>query len=62
MTQDIVQLKPLEDYRLQTEFVDWEVRSLYLYPYLQFPVFALLGDDNLSLRTHVKLGSEVWTD
>jgi hypothetical protein len=42
MTPDVVSVKPLADYRLETGFATGEKRLFDIRPYLAYPAFAPL--------------------
>ncbi len=62
MTPDVVSVKPLADYRLETGFATGEKRLFDMRPYLAYPAFAPLADGALFMRAHVVLGTVAWTD
>ena len=62
MTPDVVAVKPLADYRLETDFANGEKRLFDMRSYLDYPAFAPLAEGALFMRAHVALGTVAWTD
>jgi hypothetical protein len=62
MTPDVVSVRPLAGYQLDTGFANGERRLFDMRPYLDYPTFAPLAEDALFMRAHVALGTVVWTD
>jgi hypothetical protein len=62
MTPDVVAVKPLADYQLETDFANGEKRLFDLRPYLDYPAFAPLAEAALFMTAQVAVGTVVWTD
>ena len=62
MTPDVVKVRALPDYCIEAMFADGEGRWFDMKPYLRYPAFAALVDDNLFMRAHVSYGTVVWSD
>jgi len=62
MTPDVVAVKPLAGYQLETDFANGERRLFDLRPYLDYHAFAALAEASLFMRAHVALGTVAWTD
>lgn len=62
MTPDVVRVKPLADFQLETDFANGERRLFDMRPYLAYPAFAPLAEDSLFFRAHVAFGTVAWTD
>lgn len=62
MTPDVVRVRPLAGFQLETDFADGERRLFDMRPYLDYPTFAPLAEGALFMRAHVSLGTVAWTD
>jgi hypothetical protein len=62
MTPDAVWVKPLPDYRLEVAFTTGEIGYFDLKPYLTYPAFAPLLQDNLFMKAQVIHGVITWND
>lgn len=62
MTPDVVQVKALRDFSLEAVFANGERRRFDMKPYLSYPAFSALVEDNCFLQAHVAHGTVVWTD
>ena len=62
MTPDVVRVKPLPDYCLEAEFETGERRHFDMKPYLRYPAFAPLVENNLFMKAHVVRGVVTWND
>lgn len=49
-------------YRLYITFVNQEVREFDLAPYLKYPVYEALKDENLCREAKANYGTVVWND
>ncbi len=62
MTPDVIQVKAVPDYKLQIQFADGQLQIFDMKPYLIYPAFADLCQNNLFLSARVSNGTVVWTD
>lgn len=62
MTPDVISVKAMSDYLIEATFADGEVRRFNMKPYLRFPAFAALQQDELFMRAHILNGTVVWTE
>ena len=62
MTPDVVRVKPLPDFCLEADFATGERRWFDMKPYLGYPAFASLAEDNLFMKAHVAAGVVTWND
>jgi hypothetical protein len=62
MTPDVVRVKPLPDFCLEADFATGERRWFDMKPYLGYPAFAALAEDNLFMKAHVAAGVVTWND
>ncbi len=53
MTPDVVQLKPLADYCLETVFENGERRWFDMKPLLSYPAFSALTEQNLFMKAYI---------
>ena len=62
LTPDVVQVKPLDDYCLETVFENGERRWFDMKPFLSYPAFSALTEQNLFMKASVAYGTVVWSD
>ncbi len=62
MTPDVVAVTPLANFSLIAEFATGELRRFDMRPYLAYPAFHALENENLFMGAHVEHGVVVWTD
>ncbi|MDP1652075.1 MAG: DUF2442 domain-containing protein [Rhodocyclaceae bacterium] len=62
MTPDVVRVRAMPDYAIVAEFATGEVRRLDMRPYLEFPAFSALKENNLFMRARVAHGTVEWND
>ena len=62
MTPDVIAVKATSNYLIEATFADGEVRRFNMVPYLRFPAFSALQQDELFMRAHICNGTAVWTD
>ncbi len=62
MAPDAIQVKPLPDFRLEVDFATGEHRIFDMKPYLSYPAFAPLADDNLFMKAFIVHGVITWND
>ena len=53
MTPDVVQVKPLADYCLETVFENGERRWFDMKPLLSYPAFSALTEQNLFMKAYI---------
>jgi Protein of unknown function (DUF2442) len=60
---DVIRVKALtENYTLEIVFENGEQRVFDMRPYLKFPAFSLLMEDNFFAKAHVFNGTVAWND
>ncbi len=62
MTPDVIGVKILPEYHLEVIFETNEINIFDMRPYLDFPAFLPLKNNNLFRCAHVKNGTVVWND
>ena len=62
MTPDVKSVTPSADFTLIAEFATGELRRFDMRPYLAYPAFRVLENENLFMSAHVEHGTVVWTD
>jgi hypothetical protein len=62
MTPYVVRVKPLPDFCLEADFSTGERRWFDMKPYLHYPAFAPLIEDNLFMKVHIVHGVVTWND
>ena len=62
MTPDAIRVKPLPDFCLEVDFTTGEHRFFDMKPYLSYPAFAPLLDDNLFMKATIVHGVVTWND
>lgn len=62
MTPDVASVKTAANYELLVEFTDGERRRFSMQPYLQYPAYAQLVDENKFRQVKVENGTVVWSD
>ncbi|MBF0231209.1 MAG: DUF2442 domain-containing protein [Desulfamplus sp.] len=63
MRPDVIKVKPLiEDYKLDIVFANGERKLFDMRPYLAYPAFAPLIEDNLFAKAYVFNGTVAWND
>lgn len=62
MRPDVIAVKVLPDYVLEIKFSNGEQRVFDMRPYLKFPAFSQLKEDNLFFKAHVFNGTVAWND
>lgn len=58
----VVNVQPLEDYRILAEFDTGEKRIADIKPLLKKPVFSFLSDRTLFDRVFLQFGAVTWKD
>ncbi len=62
MNPRIINVEPLEHYKLKLKFTDNTIREFDMSPYLNYPVYEDLKEPNLFNKATVFLGSVKWND
>jgi len=62
MTPDVIKVKVLPDYCIVAEFETGELRWFDMKPYLNYPAFSALMENELFMRASVMYGTVVWSD
>lgn len=58
----IIDVKPLEDYRLLLTFSNGEKRKFNMYPYLNTGIFRELKDKELFNTVHIRFDTIEWAN
>jgi hypothetical protein len=62
MSPDVISVKALPNFELVAEFDTGEKRRFDMRPYLDYPAFVTLKDENLFMRARAEQGTVVWTE
>lgn len=62
MTPNVKAVTPGADFTLFAEFTTGELWRFDMRPYLAYPAFRALENENLFMSAHVEHGVVVWTD
>jgi Protein of unknown function (DUF2442) len=62
MNPKIINVEPLENYKLKLKFTDNSIREFDMNPYLTYPAFEDLKEDALFKKASIFLGSVKWND
>lgn len=62
MTPDVVKVTPLPDYCLEAVFETGERRWFDMKPFLSFPAFSALTEQNLFMKAYAAHGTVAWSD
>lgn len=60
MNPDVIDVQPLDNYRLRLIFEGGEVRDFDMTPYLDFGIFQELRDVSYFREAYVEFGSVEW--
>jgi Protein of unknown function (DUF2442) len=62
MNPRIINVEPLENYKLKLKFTDNSIREFDMKPYLTYPAFEDLKEDALFKKASIFLGTVKWND
>jgi hypothetical protein len=62
MNPRIINVEPLENYKLKLKFTDNSIREFDMNPYLYYPAFEDLKEDALFKKASIFLGTVKWND
>jgi Protein of unknown function (DUF2442) len=62
MNPRIIKVKPLSNFTLEIEFTNAECKLFDVKPYLYYPIYEILQDENIFLTAQVSLDTIVWND
>ena len=62
MNPRIINVEPLDNYKLKLKFTDNSVREFDMQPYLSYPAFGDLKEDALFKKASIFLGTVKWND
>jgi hypothetical protein len=62
MNPRIINVEPLENYKLKFKFTDNSIREFDMKPYLTYPAFEDLKEDALFKKASIFLGTVKWND
>lgn len=62
ITPDVVKVTPLAGYCVEAMFANGERRKFDMKPYLDYPAFAPLAENNFFMKAHIEHGTVVWND
>jgi Protein of unknown function (DUF2442) len=62
MNPRIINVEPLENYKLRLKFTDNSIREFDMKPYLTYPAFEDLKEDALFKKASIFLGTVKWND
>ncbi len=55
-------VKPLENYKLKVEFENGEEKIFDMKPYLTYPVYKDLNDENVFKEAQIKYRTVIWNE
>ncbi|MFN0083316.1 MAG: DUF2442 domain-containing protein [Ferruginibacter sp.] len=62
MNPRIIVVKPLDNFLLHLKFTDHSIREFDMKPYLQYPAFEDLKEENVFKNVTLFLGTVKWND
>ncbi len=62
MNPRITDVETMENYRLKLKFTDDSIREFDMKPYLKYPVFYDLREENIFKKAKVNLGTVMWNE
>jgi hypothetical protein len=62
MNPRVTYVEPLENYRLKLKFTDNSIREFDMKPYLKYPAFEDLKEDDIFKNVSLFLGTVKWND
>jgi hypothetical protein len=62
MNPRIIKVKPLSNFTLEIELAKNECKLFDVKPYLHYPIYEILQDENIFLTAQVSLDTIVWND
>jgi Protein of unknown function (DUF2442) len=62
MNPRIINVEPLENYKLKLKFTDNSIREFDMTPYLTYPAFEDLKEETLFKKASIFLGTVKWNE